>query len=221
LYVNLFVGSKAKITLTNTVVEVTQTTRYPWDGDIRIAIEPSQASMFDLFVRVPGWCRGGSSGHGLYTTAAEGVDSFSVTVNGRAVANLEMTGGYARLHRQWRIGDVVEIHMAMPVKRMRADERVQADWGRVALMRGPLVYCLESIDNSGSVDDLALPDSAAIAEEHRGDLLGGITVLRAQGKRIGSGGVSTVPTEMMGIPYYANANRGPVSMMVWITNTRP
>src|SRR5208282_5034774 len=97
---------------------------------------------------------------GLYTTTANRADSFSVTVNGSSLPNLETTDGYACLHREWRSGDLVQIHMAMPVKRVQADERVEADRGRIALMSGPLVYCLESIDNGGSVDDLVLPESA-------------------------------------------------------------
>jgi uncharacterized protein len=219
VYVNLFIGSKAKLSLASGTVEVTQTTRYPWDGDVRITIEPSQVSTFDLLVRVPGWCRGGSSDGGLYTTTANRADSFSVTVNGSSLPNLETTDGYACLHREWRSGDLVQIHMAMPVKRVQADERVEADRGRIALMSGPLVYCLESIDNGGSVDDLVLPESAAITEKHRADLLGEVTVLQAPGQRTGSGGVPTVPAEITAIPYYANANRGPVSMTVWIANT--
>jgi hypothetical protein len=103
----------------------------------------------------------------------------------------------------------------MPVKRVHADARVEADRGHVALMRGPIVYCMESIDNAGSVQDITLPDSVAITEEYRQDILGGTTLLHAKANR-DSAANQGAPAEVTAIPYYANANRGPVSMTVWI-----
>jgi len=216
LYVNLFISSKAKIELAGGSVAVTQTTRYPWAGDVRVTIDPSKASTFDLHLRIPGWCRGGASTGGLYTTSAIGAGAFAVSVNGQPAPALETIRGYARLHRTWHGGDVVEIHMAMPIQRVRADRRVEADRGRVALMRGPIVFCLESIDNQGGVRDLFLPDEASVSTDNRPDLLGGVSVLHASGRRLQNGGRSDAPAQITAIPYYANANRGPASMIVWI-----
>jgi DUF1680 family protein len=98
----------------------------------------------------------------------------------------------------------------MPVQRVTADDHVEADRGRVALMCGPLVYCLESPDNAGSLRNLSLPDDAAITTEDRADLLGGVTVLKMTGRR------GDQPAQLLAIPYYANANRGPVEMQTWI-----
>lgn len=213
LYVNLFIGSKAKIDLRGNAVTVTQTTRYPWDGDTQVKIDPAQPTTFDLCLRVPGWCRGGASQGALYTAAEGGADEFKVTVNGQPKL-VETVHGYTHLHRQWQSGDVVQIHMDMPVQRVKADERVEADRGRIALMRGPMVYCLESPDNDGHVRDLYLPESATISAEPRSDLLGGVTILRTAGRRVQDGADAAAP--ITAIPYYANANRGPVSMEVWI-----
>lgn len=214
LYVNLFIGSKAKINLGGKTIAVTQTTRYPWDGDVRLAVDPAQRATFDLCLRVPGWCCGGESAGGLYTTEQHGAEAFAVRVNGQPAA-VEALHGYAHLHRAWQRGDVVEIRMEMLVQRVKADRRVEADRGRVALMRGPLVYCLESADNGGRVRDVYLPDDAALSAEHRPDLLGGMTVLRAPGRRVQDANADA-PADLTAIPYYANANRGPVSMEVWI-----
>lgn len=216
VYVNLYIGSEAKVAVAGGAVTLRQATRYPWDGGVGLTITPSQPSAFDLCLRIPGWCRGGPSAGGLYTTDPAGADAFTVSVNGQVVPTIETVRGYVRLHRTWQAGDVVTIHMAMPIERVKADARVEADRGRVALMRGPIVYCLESIDAGGRVRDLVLPDSARIGTEDRADLLGGVTVLRASARRVQTGSGSTAPADMTAIPYYANANRGPVSMIVWI-----
>jgi hypothetical protein len=137
-------------------------------------------------------------------------------VNGREIDTPKVDRGYLTLQREWHAGDVVELHLAMPVQRVKADDRVAADRGRVALMRGPLVYCIESADNGGSVRNVYLPDDAAISTERRADLLGGITVLRASAKRLPPEAGDPVPAELMAIPYYANANRQNSEMLVWL-----
>jgi DUF1680 family protein len=201
-----------------TDVSLTQTTQYPWNGDVKLAVTPARAGAFDLYVRVPAWTRGGASPGGLYSSKATGPETFSALVNGKPVASPEMTRGYVKLHREWHEGDTVQVHMEMPIRRVTADERVAADRGRVALMRGPIVYCLESIDNGGHVGDLFLPDEANVKAEERPDLLGAVVVLKADGRRVREG-QEAAPAELMAIPYYANANRGPVEMKTWIPRT--
>jgi DUF1680 family protein len=215
LYVNLFVGSIAKTNVGGSDVVVKQTTRYPWSGDVTIALDLSQPSAFDLYIRVPAWTRGGQSIGNLYSTAPGAPDAFTMLVNGKVVAEPQIVRGYARVHREWHSGDTIGIHMAMPVQRVRADERVEADRGRVALMRGPIVYCFESIDNGGHPDDVSLPDDATVTSEDRPDLLGGIVTLHARGSRLSSDNAQ-IPVELLAIPYYANANRGPVEMETWL-----
>lgn len=215
LYVNLFIGSTAKLKLAHTDVALTQTTHYPWTGDVRFSVSPTQPTTFDLYVRIPAWTRGGPSVGGLYSTAAGAPDAFTISVNGTPIPSPEITRGYAKLHREWHADDTVEIRMAMPVQRVTADDHVDADRGRVALMRGPLVYCLESPDNAGSLRNLSLPDDAAITAQEHPDLLGGVTALKMTGRRV-SADQGDQPAELVAIPYYANANRGPVEMTTWI-----
>ena len=214
VYVNLFIGSKANMRVGDTAVEITQKTHYPWAGDVRLDVSPAEPTAFDLYVRVPAWCTGGSTNDGLYTTPAQKDAPFKLRVNGQAVA-LEVVRGYAHINRQWKAGDSVEVEMAVPIQRLTADPRVEADRNRVTLTRGPIVYCLESTDNAGFVRDAYLPDDSAVVAESRADLLGGVTVLKASGRRL-TIGAGEEPATLTAIPYYANANRGSAAMEVWI-----
>jgi hypothetical protein len=155
---------------------------------------------------------------GLYSTSPAGPDAFTVSVNGQPVAT-QAVRGYVTIRREWRAGDSVDVRMAMPVQRVRATDRVEANRGRVTLMRGPLVYCLESADNSGRVRDVFLPDQAAVTVQERADLLGGMTVLRATARRLPPGDGEAFEAAITAVPYYANANRGPVEMVVWTPTT--
>ncbi len=161
VYVNLFIGSRARMDLggeKGTQLSLAQTTNYPWDGDVRLAVDPERPATFDVRIRVPAWCRGGAMNGGLYTTPTAGPDAFRISVNGQPVASPTIVRGYAVLRRQWRAGDLVRINMAMPARLVQAEVRVESDRGRAALMRGPIVYCLESHDNQGRVRDVWLPE---------------------------------------------------------------
>jgi DUF1680 family protein len=223
VYVNLFIGSRAQIALDGekpNPLSLTQTTTYPWDGDVRLAVDPERPATFNVRVRIPAWCRGGATGGGLYTMAVAAPDAFSISINGQPVAAPAIVRGYAQLCRQWRAGDTVRIHMAMPAQLVKADDRVESDRGRAALMRGPIVYCLESHDNRGRVRDVWLPARASITSQWRPELLGGVTILRAAAERLPLGNGKPIATEVAAIPYYANANRGPAEMIVWVPPTR-
>ena len=156
---------------------------------------------------------------GLYIMPKAGPDAFRISINGQPVASPTIVRGYAVLRRQWRAGDKVHIRMAMPAQLVKADDRVESDRGRAALMRGPIVYCLESHDNRGRVRDVWLPERASITSDWRPELLGGVTILRAAAERLPLGGGKPFETEVVAIPYYANANRGPAEMIVWVPTT--
>jgi DUF1680 family protein len=223
LYVNLFVGSRAEAQLPGGKVVLRQTTRYPWQGDVKIVVEPENSTAFDLHIRIPGWCQGKSSTDDLYQIAGRpehGGARFKI--NGKTIQNPEIVRGYARLNRKWKSGDTVELTLDMPVRRVKANPRVEADIDRVALMRGPIVYCVEGIDNPEGMRNLFLSKEAAFTSEHRDDLLGGVTLVRGtvQGEyRNTDGSVETKSAEMVAIPYYVNSNRKPSQMMVWLPET--
>ncbi|HEX4121751.1 MAG TPA: glycoside hydrolase family 127 protein [Verrucomicrobiae bacterium] len=206
IYVNLFASGVAEIKLDNgPFVKLTQETHYPWDGAVRIQVSPDKSSKFALRVRVPGWARDEAVPGGLYTFIDKETEQPSLQVNGRPVA-LKTDDGYAVIERRWKKGDTVLLTLPMPVRRVAAREEVVADRGRVALQRGPLVYCLEWPDNPGvHVPDVVLPDNEELTAQFEPDLLNGVETIK--GRRVTA------------IPYYAWANRGKGDMEVWIRDS--
>ncbi len=201
VYVNLFIGSRARIDTGPLHLALSQTSNYPWDDNIRFTVTPQRPSRFNLNLRIPGWAQ-----------------QATVAVNGRAVKILPVVNGYARVERRWKVGDTVTLHLPMPVQRVHADPRVAANIGRVALMRGPVVYCVEGLDNGGHARPLILPADVAITPAPRPDLLGGVTVLTgtAQVSRQGTPATHLETVAFTAIPFYTNTNREPTDMEVWI-----
>jgi uncharacterized protein len=229
LYVNLFVASTAKVPMDDgRTVTLTQDTRYPWDGAVRIAVAPDTPGRFALHVRVPGWARNEPVASDLYRFADASEEPVTLRVNGAAVP-LDLEKGFARVERPWKKGDVVELGLPMPVRRVVAHPSVEADHGRVALQRGPLVYAAEWPDNpDGRVRDLLLPDDSPLTSGFRPELLSGVQVVKGKAialARDEQGQVRRREQELVAIPYYAWANRGPGEMTVWIadreTSARP
>ena len=218
IYVNLFIGGQADLTVGDDPVALKTETRYPWDGKVRITVEPGKTGEFAILVRIPGWAAGQAWCTDLYAFADDVRGRPRVTVNGQVVRG-RPENGYARLNRRWNSGDVIELDLPMPVRRVVSHPRVQANVGRVALQRGPIVYCAEWPDNDGAVDNILLPDTVQLTAEHRGDLLGGVTVLTGKVPAVHSAGGKdyTVAQPFTAIPYYAWAHRGKGPMAVWLT----
>jgi DUF1680 family protein len=213
IYVNLFAGSTADVPWAGGRVRLAQTTGYPWDGKIKIAVEPDKSGSFDLNIRVPGWAAGELIKSDLYVYADNLPREQTLPrflVNGKPLAGPAIVDGYARLRRTWEKGDVVDVDFPMPVRRLHAHPSVTANRGRVTLMRGPMVYCLEAPDQTFAIADFALPAGAAVTAEARPGFLGGVTVLKGEGLAGGAAAAFTA------IPYYAWANRRPGAMAVWI-----
>jgi DUF1680 family protein len=217
VYVNLFAQGTGKMKAGGTGLELVQTTEYPWKGDIRIEVKPAREAVFTLAVRVPGWALNKPVPTDLYTYAEPAEGAPSLKVNGEP-ADLNLDKGYALIVRTWKPGDVVELSLPMPVRRVEAHEAVEADRGRVAIERGPLVYCAEGIDNGGRVSNLVLPDGAALAAEPRPGLLGGVVVIKGEAEAVSekAGKIVTEKKPVTLIPYYSWANRGRGEMAVWL-----
>lgn len=225
LYVNLFVAGSTELTLNSGRVRVEQVTGYPWDGRITIKLTPQNAGQrIALRLRVPGWSRGEAFASDLYRYVDAVETKPTLAVNGDSTP-LEVVAGYVDVDRPWNPGDIVELKLPMPVRRVIAHDAIEADRGRVALMRGPLVYCLEWPDvPGGRVRDLVLPDEAVLSTEFRPDLLGGVQVIRSVGQRVDRATTETAsPTSeavvFTAIPYYAWAHRGAGEMAVWLSRT--
>jgi DUF1680 family protein len=220
IYVNLFAGGTAKIALgSGRAVELTQETRYPWDGAVKIAVAPDRAAKFTIDVRVPGWARGQAVPSDLYQFKDADAEKATLKVNGKAVP-VTLDKGYVSLTRRWKKGDAIELTLPMPVRRVVANPQVKADIGRVALQRGPIVYCAEWPDNpGGGVRDLALPDDAKLTSRFEPGLLGGVQVIDGPAVGVtfaGAGKPAQAKRALRAIPYYAWANRGKGDMIVWL-----
>ena len=216
LYVNLFIGNTAAVEVGGRKVALRQDTRYPWDGAVRIAVDPETPAEFTLDVRVPGWAAGRPVPSDLYRFVDANDEKPVLKVNGAAVA-LDMDKGYARVRRTWTKGDAVELTLPMPIRKVAAHPSVKEDAGRIALQRGPLVFCAEAVDNGGRVLDLGLAGGGRFTAEFRPGLLKGVIVLK--GKAVvdaaAGGGPAKAERDFLAVPYYAWANRGAGEMRVW------
>ena len=214
VYVNLYAAGEASIKMADGVaIKLSQQTDYPWDGRVRLTVTPDQAAEFAVCLRIPGWALGQPVPSDLYRFAKPNAPPISLKVNAKTVDSSPQDDGYIRLHRRWQTGDVVELELPMPVQRVYAHEKVKDDEGKVALMRGPIVYCLEAVDHPGTdLSRLVLPREAPLQREHRPTLLGGVTILHGQALADGQR-----PITLTAVPYYAWANRERGPMVVWMT----
>jgi DUF1680 family protein len=221
VYVNLYMGSTADLKVNGSSLRISQETKYPWDGSIRITVAPERAGKFVVNVRIPGWARGEAVPSDLYRFADNATQPVTLKINGKAVP-IKLDKGYVALSRTWKKGDVIDLNLPMPIHRVLANPHVAADRGRVALQRGPLVYCAEWPDNPGGhVRNLMLPDAAKITAEWKPELLGGVTTLRSKAVALAldaQGKITKTDQEFTAIPYYSWANRGRGQMIVWIPN---
>jgi DUF1680 family protein len=213
VYVNLYLAGEASVKMDDGVtVKLAQQTDYPWDGRVRLTVTPDRASEFALCLRIPGWAQGRPVPGDLYRFGDPKVPPVGLKVNGQGADPSPQDGGYVHLQRRWQAGDVVELGLLMPVQRVYAHERAQDDQGKVALMRGPIVYCLESVDQPGvDLFSVALPRETDLRAEHRAGLLGGVTVL--QGSALADAGR---PVTLTAVPYHAWANREKGAMTAWV-----
>jgi DUF1680 family protein len=223
LYVNLFAGGTADIDkLAGGKLKVVQDTRYPWSGAVAIRLTPDVPRTFTVNVRIPGWAREQPVPGDLYRFADAAAPKPTLEVNGRAVP-LTLTNGYVAISRRWTAGDVINLHLPMPVRRIEANAKVAADRDRIALQRGPIVYAAEWPDNPhGKVRNIVLPDSSHLVPAFRPDLLNGVEVIRGQAFGLSydsKGIVQKVAQPFMAIPYATWANRGRGQMEVWIAKT--
>ncbi|MVN76012.1 glycoside hydrolase family 127 protein [Hymenobacter sp. HMF4947] len=219
LYANLFVSGKATLTVNKQRVQLTQENNYPWDGGLKFTIDPAQsAADFDLLVRIPGWARNEAMPSALYTFAQPSTQQATIKINGQPTA-YTLQNGYAVLARKWHRHDVVEVNLPLEVRRVHADSRVKDDLGKVALQRGPVMYCAEWQDNDGQASNIIVPARATFTAAYQPNLLRGVTTLTATVPvvQLGADGasVSTVARPLVAIPYYAWANRGQGEMTVW------
>lgn len=218
ILVNLYVQSDAEINTEGNQVKLTQTTDFPWHGDVAISVEPENESEFALRLRIPGWTGNSPVPTDLYNFTSAPSKDYEIKVNGKKV-KAQAGNGYATLKREWKKGDVIELSLPIEVRRVKANANVDEDKGRVALQRGPLMYCLEGQDQTDSlVFDKYLPYESTFSESYNPQLLNGVMTLSANGKKKHlDGTISDV--QLTAIPYCTWNNRGADNMEVWIADS--
>ena len=219
LWINLFVESNTSILIENTKIMVQQETSYPWSGDVSIRVSPERKEKFKVHVRIPGWVQGTPVPGETYRYLHPGAPSFQLALNGKKIPYV-MQNGYAMIDTEWKKDDVIKLVLPMEIKKVVASDSVKENIGKVALERGPLVFCLEHPDNNGKAMNIILPDNSTSTAEFNADLLGGIMSLQCDAMiiRPSSDGSSleTVKEKVTAIPYFTWANRGEGQMQVWI-----
>ena len=213
LWVHLFAGNDADLDVNGSTVKIHQETMYPWDGAVLLKVAPEQPQTFSLHLRVPGWCR-----------------SIQLKVNGADLAIQPAENGYLAITREWQPGDEVGYVMDMPIQAAWANPAVRHLEGRVAIQRGPIVYCLEGVDHGGMILDRISVDPAAITQfkvEYKPDLLGGVNVIRGQGTAIAADNwgetlyrsgpaPEQTPIDIVAVPYCVWDNRESGEIRVWL-----
>jgi DUF1680 family protein len=217
LFVNLFINSEATVAVNEKPVQIIQQNNYPWDGDLSFTINPKTATDFTIMMRIPGWAQDQAVPSTLYAFEQPSNNKVVIKINGVST-DYTMQNGYAVLTRKWKKNDKIGMALPMDVRRVTANEKVKDDIGKVALQRGPLMYCAEWPDNNGLVSNYILPDNAQFTTEFKPGLLNGVMTLKTQVPKIkvsGPENVSTTVESFTAIPYYAWANRGEGEMMLW------
>ena len=221
IWVNLFVGSETKVNLGKNEVGVKMVTGYPLDGFVKIAVSTKKSLAFTLHIRRPGWSSGTVVPGNLYQYAVSSAapSPVAIFVNGIPVTAKE-ENGYFIIDRVWKNGDVVDYKMEMDIKKVVSREEIKANNDRIALQRGPLVYCIEGTDNSGKAWNIIFPENTVIEEKEYSVLNEKVIALSAKVPTIvisdDGNSLETITREVIAIPYYTWCNRGSNPMQVWM-----
>jgi DUF1680 family protein len=213
LFLHLYIGNESKLELNGIETTINMTSNYPWDGDISVEVSPVEAMEGSLAFRIPGWCR-----------------KYTVWKNDVPIVPDEniLKDGYLYIQGKWEAGDLIKLHFEMPVQVISSNPRVRSNIGKVAVMRGPIVYCLEQEDNGAQLQQIRLPKDSQFTCHYEKDLLGGIVKLSSNGMILDNNGWEDntlyrfytedtfTAKELTWIPYYAWANRTCGEMSVFI-----
>jgi len=220
IYVNLYISDEAEISLEKGKIKIIQKADFPWNGLVDISVEPEKPSRFDIKLRIPGWAVNEALPGNVYRFADKSNDSVRLLVNGVPHVLL-IKDGYALISRKWKQGDKIEIDFPMPVRKVLADDRIRDDRRKIAIQRGPLIYCAEWPDNNnGNILNMMVKNDAPFIAEFVPSMLSGAEVIKTMGyqtkRSLNGKSVKMNEEPMMLIPYALWNNRGPGQMMVWL-----
>ena len=224
LYVNLFMGNTSNISIGGKNVTLTQKTEYPYDGDILINVDKNTAGQFAMRIRIPGWVRNEVVSSDLYRYTDGKTPTYSIKVNGNAIDATSLDNGYVVIDRKWKKGDVVSVHFDMEARTVKANEKVEADRGMVAVERGPIVYCAEWKDNAFDIKSMIM-NKKPVFNVQKGEIAGcPIVELTTEANTFSynnNGKLLMNTSTLTLIPYYAWCHRGKGDMRVWLQQEIP
>lgn len=206
MWINLYIGSSTKIKIANTEVAITQNDTFLENGTVKINVDPVKASSFEMLLRLPGWAAQSATSGNLYYTQNFTTPKLTVLVNNQP-ASYTLVNGYVNIKRTWKKGDVVDFSMPMDVLRIKANDQVLANTNRVAIQRGPFVYCLEGVDNPSA--NWSISNAATFSTAYDSALLNGVAKITIQNP-------ADPNSPLQAIPYFTWANRGKSKMEVWV-----
>jgi len=210
-YVNLFIGSETKVKIDGVNVEIHQRTNYPWDGSIECEIIPDKIIQFTIAIRIPGWSQKRPIPSDLYSyIKSQENGAVEAKINGKIYEVEIDEKGYFQITRNWEKGDVIQLTIPTPINRVISHPKVKDNVGKVALEKGPLVYCFESTDNS-NIHEIRIDDTDKFNSEFNEQLINRVQIIRVTSE---SG--TDLKQDLIAIPYYAWANRGKSEMAVWV-----
>ncbi len=223
LFINMYISNEADIKIGGQKIKISQSSGFPWDGKVQILVGTEQKAKFVMKLRIPGWARNEAIPGNLYRFEEKIPEDFSLLLNGDTIIT-EIHDGYVSIDKVWVDGDKLKLFLPMPVRLVTSDERIKDNLGKVAVQRGPVIYCVEWPDNNkGNVLNLVLKKERGFTSRYTTDLLGGTQIIKARGSqtvRTVEGDIRMLDEEVITlIPYALWNNRGPGQMTVWLPVT--
>ena len=219
IWINLFVGSNTAVSVNDQAVPVNMKTNYPWDGQVEISVSPQKKTKFGLRIRIPGWAQGDAVPGGLYTFQDLTKSNITVNLNSKK-ADYTLDKGYLVIDREWNTNDKVTIDLPMDIKRVNSRMEVKANIERVAIQRGPIIYCVEGMDNAGKTMNIVLPKSSLLSTSKQMILHEPVVSIQTDATVVtvspNGDDVKAEKRKITAIPYYTWNNRGAGQMLVWL-----
>ena len=222
LFINLFINSKSSVVINQSKVNIEQQNNYPWEGNLTFKVNPNQTSLpFTINIRIPGWAKGVAIPSDLYHFNNHTSNKINISINGKVTA-YSVENGYAVLNRRWKPDDVITMQLPMDVQTIQANPNLIDNKGKIALQKGPLLYCAESADNTGSISSFVFQKNCTFSSKFDSNLLNGINIIKATAFQQTDtlNPTKTIQVPFTAIPYYAWANRGKGEMMLWFSATK-
>jgi DUF1680 family protein len=207
LFVNLYASNEAEVEMGDRHIQISQSTTYPWSGKINISVDPDRKSAFTIKLRVPGWARNEVLPGDLYSYLTQLNERPRIALNGKPL-DIDIENGYFTINNEWSQEDEIALYLPMEVQLTKADERVEDDKNKSTMEYGPIVYCVEAIDNPAGLENINLSNQMSWDVKFHDDLLGGVSVISGEDQADNS--------KLVAIPYYSWSNRGIGAMKVWL-----